>query len=147
MGIRFFCPNGHKLHVKEFQAGRRGICPHCGVSMDIPLTSTRPSSKKRAMDAASVDGDGSGVVRVEQHEGEPIALESRMTELSGGQTRALLIADATIICNTPIVLLDEVENAGIHPGQQSLTGNDSGRHEHPRLIGHGQFPDGGGDLA
>lgn len=46
--------------------------------------------------------------------GEPIVLSSRMTELSGGQTRALLIADATIICNTPIVLLDEVENAGIH---------------------------------
>jgi ABC-type lipoprotein export system ATPase subunit len=46
--------------------------------------------------------------------GEPIALDSHMTELSGGQTRALLIADATIICNTPIVLLDEVENAGIH---------------------------------
>ena len=46
--------------------------------------------------------------------GEPIARASRMTELSGGQTRALLIADATIICNTPIVLLDEVENAGIH---------------------------------
>jgi ABC-type Mn2+/Zn2+ transport system ATPase subunit len=37
-----------------------------------------------------------------------------MTELSGGQTRALLIADAAIICSTPIVLLDEVENAGIH---------------------------------
>jgi ABC-type lipoprotein export system ATPase subunit len=46
--------------------------------------------------------------------GEPVVLESRMTELSGGQTRALLIADATIICNTPIVLLDEVENAGIN---------------------------------
>jgi len=46
--------------------------------------------------------------------GEPIILTSRMTELSGGQTRALLIADATIICNTPIVLLDEVENAGIN---------------------------------
>lgn len=46
--------------------------------------------------------------------GEPIVLTSRMTELSGGQTRALLIADATIICNTPIVLLDEVENAGIN---------------------------------
>lgn len=46
--------------------------------------------------------------------GEPIIPESRMTELSGGQTRALLIADATILCNTPIVLLDEVENAGIH---------------------------------
>ncbi len=46
--------------------------------------------------------------------GEPIVLGSRMTELSGGQTRSLLIADATIICDTPIVLLDEVENAGIH---------------------------------
>ncbi len=46
--------------------------------------------------------------------GEPIVLQNRMTELSGGQTRALLIADATVICDTPIVLLDEVENAGIH---------------------------------
>src|SRR5208283_5722666 len=32
--------------------------------------------------------------------GEPLLVENRMTELSGGQTRALLIADATIICNT-----------------------------------------------
>lgn len=46
--------------------------------------------------------------------GEAINENSRMTELSGGQTRALLIADAAIVCNTPIVLLDEVENAGIH---------------------------------
>jgi ABC-type lipoprotein export system ATPase subunit len=46
--------------------------------------------------------------------GEPISLASRMTELSGGQTRSLLIADATIICDAPIVLLDEVENAGIN---------------------------------
>jgi ABC-type lipoprotein export system ATPase subunit len=46
--------------------------------------------------------------------GEPIQGHLRMTELSGGQTRALLIADAAIICSTPIVLLDEVENAGIH---------------------------------
>jgi len=46
--------------------------------------------------------------------GEPIESSVRMTELSGGQTRALLIADAAIICSTPIVLLDEVENAGIH---------------------------------
>ena len=46
--------------------------------------------------------------------GEPIPPDSRMTELSGGQARALMIADATIVCETPIVLLDEVENAGIH---------------------------------
>jgi hypothetical protein len=46
MGIRFYCPNGHKLHVKSFLAGKRGICPHCGVPVDIPYTSTRPSSKE-----------------------------------------------------------------------------------------------------
>ena len=46
--------------------------------------------------------------------GEPIILDSAMTELSGGQTRALLIADAVIIGNSPIILLDEIENAGIH---------------------------------
>jgi ABC-type lipoprotein export system ATPase subunit len=46
--------------------------------------------------------------------GEPIIKESAMTELSGGQTRALLIADAVVIGNSPIILLDEIENAGIH---------------------------------
>jgi len=47
MGIRFYCPNGHKLNVKGFQAGRKGICPHCGAKMRIPLESTRPSSRSR----------------------------------------------------------------------------------------------------
>lgn len=46
--------------------------------------------------------------------GEPIIQDSAMTELSGGQTRALLIADAVVIGNSPIILLDEIENAGIH---------------------------------
>lgn len=46
MGIRFYCPNGHKLHVKAFQAGMRGICPYCGAKVLIPLHSTRPSSKE-----------------------------------------------------------------------------------------------------
>ncbi len=45
MGIRFYCPNGHKLNVKSFQAGKAGICPHCGVTMQIPLKSTRSSSR------------------------------------------------------------------------------------------------------
>ena len=46
MGIRFYCPNGHKLNVKQFQAGRTGICPRCGVTMPIPLESTRRSSRR-----------------------------------------------------------------------------------------------------
>jgi len=39
MGIRFHCPNGHKLNVKAFLAGKKGFCPHCGVKVDIPTES------------------------------------------------------------------------------------------------------------
>jgi hypothetical protein len=46
MGIRFYCPNGHKLNVKTFQAGRRGVCPFCGDKILIPTQSTRPSTKE-----------------------------------------------------------------------------------------------------
>jgi ABC-type lipoprotein export system ATPase subunit len=46
--------------------------------------------------------------------GEAIIKDTAMTELSGGQTRSLLIADAVVIGNSPIILLDEIENAGIH---------------------------------
>ncbi len=45
MGIRFSCPNGHKLNVKEFQAGRKGICPFCGAKFLIPTQSTRASTR------------------------------------------------------------------------------------------------------
>lgn len=37
MGIRFYCPNGHRLNVKSFLAGKRGICPHCGAKVEIPV--------------------------------------------------------------------------------------------------------------
>ncbi len=49
--------------------------------------------------------------------GEAIIRETAMTELSGGQTRSLLIADAVIIGHSPIILLDEIENAGINRTQ------------------------------
>ncbi len=39
MGIRFTCPNGHKLNVKEHLAGKRGVCPSCGAKVVIPAAS------------------------------------------------------------------------------------------------------------
>ncbi|MGI6144507.1 MAG: ATP-binding cassette domain-containing protein [Clostridia bacterium] len=45
--------------------------------------------------------------------GEKITLQNKVTLLSGGQTRSLLIADALLIGAAPIILLDEIENAGI----------------------------------
>jgi ABC-type lipoprotein export system ATPase subunit len=64
-------------------------------------------------------GDVNGMIAetldfANQLTGEAIVTETAMTQLSGGQTRSLLIADAVIIGNSPIILLDEIENAGIH---------------------------------
>jgi hypothetical protein len=39
MGIKFTCPNGHKLNVKPYLAGKRALCPRCGVKMRIPTES------------------------------------------------------------------------------------------------------------
>ena len=36
MEIEFLCPNGHKIHCSESQAGKPAKCPRCGVKFRIP---------------------------------------------------------------------------------------------------------------
>lgn len=45
--------------------------------------------------------------------GEAFSMDTKVTRLSGGQSRALMIADAACISPSPILLIDEIENAGI----------------------------------
>lgn len=45
--------------------------------------------------------------------GEKFHLDTKVTQLSGGQSRALMIADTAHMSASPIVLIDEIENAGI----------------------------------
>jgi ABC-type lipoprotein export system ATPase subunit len=45
--------------------------------------------------------------------GEAFSYHTPLTSLSGGQSRALMIADTAILSDCPIVLIDEIENAGI----------------------------------
>ncbi|MDV3429210.1 MAG: ATP-binding cassette domain-containing protein [Bacillota bacterium] len=45
--------------------------------------------------------------------GEKFSENTKVTQLSGGQSRALMIADTAFISQSPIVLIDEIENAGI----------------------------------
>ncbi|PKQ63017.1 ABC transporter [Labilibaculum filiforme] len=45
--------------------------------------------------------------------GEKFELTTPITSLSGGQSRALMIADTAILSKSPIILIDEIENAGI----------------------------------
>ncbi|HZX21153.1 MAG TPA: ATP-binding cassette domain-containing protein [Clostridia bacterium] len=45
--------------------------------------------------------------------GEKFDKGTPLTQLSGGQSRALMIADTALLSLSPIVLIDEIENAGI----------------------------------
>jgi ABC-type lipoprotein export system ATPase subunit len=45
--------------------------------------------------------------------GEPFGAQTPVTALSGGQSRALMIADVALLSESPIVLIDEIENAGV----------------------------------
>lgn len=45
--------------------------------------------------------------------GEPFTAQTQLATLSGGQSRALMISDAAMVSASPIILVDEIENAGI----------------------------------
>ena len=69
MGIRFFCPSGHRLHVKSFLAGKRGVCPDCGTSVEIPLESDARAltSKKKLVVGGDVAADDARATAVLDH--------------------------------------------------------------------------------
>ncbi len=45
--------------------------------------------------------------------GEPFDPATQLTALSGGQSRALMIADTALLSASPVLLIDEIENAGV----------------------------------
>ena len=45
--------------------------------------------------------------------GEKISRDTVITQLSGGQSRSLMIADIALVSDSPVILIDEPENAGI----------------------------------
>ena len=57
--------------------------------------------------------------------GEPFDKTTPVTQLSGGQSRALMIADTALLCQAPIILIDEIENAGVDKSKalELLVGN------------------------
>ncbi len=111
MGIRFYCPQGHKLNVKSFLAGKTGVCPHCDARVKIPLTSTRPSSKAinqgfdgqqealplaspledvdQVLAVADVDNAGGAALPIENHEAEaPVAPTLQLAPIASGNAAA-----------------------------------------------------------
>jgi hypothetical protein len=56
MGVRFECPQGHKLHVKAHLAGQRGICPECGLRFIVPAFSGGRVAEAGAESASTTGG-------------------------------------------------------------------------------------------
>lgn len=53
------------------------------------------------------------IAKANELAGEKFLPETPVTALSGGQSRSLMIADTAYLSKSPIVLIDEIENAGI----------------------------------
>jgi len=61
MGIKFLCPNGHKLNVKSFLSGKRAICPKCGARVVVPsVDAIDDAADNSVSDTSSSPGDSAG---------------------------------------------------------------------------------------
>lgn len=60
VGIVAFCPQGHRVKVKDHLAGRKGVCPTCGARFRIPHESIAepaaplPLASVVTLDAATI---------------------------------------------------------------------------------------------
>jgi hypothetical protein len=116
MGIRFNCPNGHKLNVKEFLAGKRGVCPQCGAKFIIPEQAETPQPVSVGQ-SQSVENATSPAA---SHQSVSIAASPSViipvTDLEFGQPEAQLQSEAVLPASivqaaSPIV----VGAAGVKP--------------------------------
>lgn len=77
MGIKFLCPNGHKLHVKAFLSGKKAICPKCGVRVVVPAADASVLS-----DQSYASGAGDSTILA----GESAIVASKSTHSAAGQS-------------------------------------------------------------
>ncbi|OAM91388.1 ABC transporter [Termitidicoccus mucosus] len=91
------------------------ITQNMNFIMDLPVAAfLRLHAESRALPPHEAE---SAVRRVLESAvgmaGEPFGPETELTQLSGGQSRALMIADAAFLSPKPVILIDEIENAGV----------------------------------
>ncbi|NPB02097.1 MAG: ATP-binding cassette domain-containing protein [Methanopyri archaeon] len=106
---------------------RRRLVAHVTQTMGFLADCTVAEFLEAHVEAEGTDVDPYDVLEVANRlTGEPIHPDMHMTELSGGQSRALMVADVAVIGDRPVVLLDEIENAGIkkHEALDELTSHD-----------------------
>ena len=87
MGIKFLCPNGHKMNVKVFLAGKRGKCPKCGASVRIPRETPSSDSGEDLL------GDAGGPATAVQ----PVVVRT------SGEVAAVAVAEPSVATVRPVL--------------------------------------------
>ena len=100
--------NGEEPHPDLFKQRRSQWIAHLSQNMRFVLDMTVSEFlKNRSQSTDDILNVANTLT------GEPIFKENLLTKLSGGQSRALMIADVAFNSTAPIILIDEIENAGI----------------------------------
>ena len=114
MGIRFYCPNGHKLNVKAFLAGRRGICPHCGAKVQIPTQSTREPGKKGYPGEHGAAPDSNYAPATEPSaDAEWVPPGEIEWDSSSSETESPIPADQPATIQEPVVSIEMQDEVGV----------------------------------
>lgn len=115
---RRICIDGRFPELSFRYNPRKKVVSHLSQNMNFVLDMNVKDFLKLRIESRF---DGNGLNRLYEVidcantlAGEPIKENYLLTKLSGGQSRALMIADLAINSNAPIVLIDEIENAGIN---------------------------------
>ena len=106
--------DGRAAPPEERQALSSGLVAHLGQSMRFVLDVTVAEFLALHAKCRGREADVDQVLAlVNEVTPEPVAAGQNLNLLSGGQARALMIADVALICDSPVVLVDEIENAGV----------------------------------
>lgn len=113
--------NEKSLSVIEREQYENHLCACLSQSMNFVMELTcndfialHADCRKKNLSTEELEELKQQVIHCANHlAGEKIKGESIITQLSGGQSRALMIADIALVSDAPVVLIDEPENAGI----------------------------------
>lgn len=110
-------PDGKTLDAPSRFSGEFRLVAQLSQNMNFVMDLTVEAFLQMHAESRLIDKIPEKITQVYQSAvmlaGEPFSLNTAITSLSGGQSRALMIADVAYLSASPVVLIDEIENAGI----------------------------------
>ncbi|WP_321494997.1 ATP-binding cassette domain-containing protein [uncultured Desulfobacter sp.] len=110
-------PNGKAPDAQSRFSGEFRLVAQLSQNMNFVMDLTVEAFLQMHAESRLIDNIPDKITQIYQAAvmlaGEPFSLGTPITSLSGGQSRALMIADVAYLSASPVVLIDEIENAGI----------------------------------